>query len=646
MEQEKNVKNLSTQELIEQNQQLKQQLSQLQQALRHSEIISNNTQIDNNMGTWEIDLINNTQIWSDNYCKLMGYQEVVTSPTFELFYSHIYKDDVDLVKNTIEENISSKSPCSLEFRFIPKDGSLRYCKSTANYLFDDNNQIIKIIGVFQDITEQKDVLFKLAENEQKYKSLYDNAPLSYQSLDAHGNIIDVNPTWLKTLGYNREEVIGKKFEDFLHPDWKNLFRKNFPILKKRGYVNNVHFRIKHQKGHYLDISLEGCTGNHPDGSFKQTYCVFKDITEETKIKDNAIENKMLLEKIAENYPNSYVSIIEKDLSIGFSSGQEFKKLKLNPQDFIGLTLEQVFGEKADIVAKYYKETFKGNERNFELFINNQYQHYKTVPLYDEDEKVNRILVVVENVSSRKKKEIELVKAKEKAEESDKLKTAFLANMSHEIRTPMNGILGFVQLLQEPDIEKDEQQSFINIIQSSSIKLLHTVNDIVEISKIESGAISISKSEFDLVQLLDNLVTFFKPECHKKGIEIHIKNQIKTEQIFINTDQTKLDSIVTNLIKNAIKYTDRGFIETGIQVSNQEIIFYCKDTGFGIPKHKQKAVFNRFEQADTKESKAIEGSGLGLTIVKSYVEMLKGKIWLESEVGKGSIFYVSLPINTK
>lgn len=157
----------------------------------------------------------------------------------------------------------------------------------------------KLNCVFQDINEQNQAKEKALESEEKYRALYENAPLSYQSLDIEGHFIDINPAWLSTLGYKQEEVIGKKYSDFLHPKWKNHFEINFPVFKKRGYISNVQFKIRHKKGHYLDIAFEGCIGTHPDGSFKQTYCVFKDVTENIRIEEALKKNQYYLSKAQE-----------------------------------------------------------------------------------------------------------------------------------------------------------------------------------------------------------------------------------------------------------------------------------------------------------------------------------------------------------
>jgi len=225
-----------------------------------------------------------------------------------------------------------------------------------------------------------------------------------------------------------------------------------------------------------------------------------------------------------------------------------------------------------------------------------------------------------------------------------MKSAFIANISHEIRTPMNGILGFTELLQYNDFSVENQKEFIDMIKESSKRLLNTINDLIEISEIESGEVKNTVNEVDFLNHLKNLVTFYAPEIKNKGLEIFIENEISKHDKIILTDENKLKSIFSNLIKNSIKYTNKGFIKVGFKINKGQLILYCKDSGIGIPKNRQKAIFNRFEQSDIEDKQAFQGSGLGLAIVKSYVKMLNGKIWIESEEGKGSIFYVALPYN--
>ena len=247
-------------------------------------------------------------------------------------------------------------------------------------------------------------------------------------------------------------------------------------------------------------------------------------------------------------------------------------------------------------------------------------------------------------------------AKEKAEESDRLKSAFLANMSHEIRTPMNGILGFTELLKEPKLNDKEQLEYIGIIEKSVKRLLNIINDIVDISKIEAAQVEVNIEESNINDQIEYINTFFQPEFESKGLKHSFKNGLSTNESIIKTDREKIYSILSNLVKNAIKYTNTGSIEFGYDLVRTQpgtaaqdrlfLQFYIKDTGIGIPKDRQKAVFERFIQADISDVMAFQGAGLGLSISKAYVEMLGGKIWVESEPGKGSIFYFTIPYTSE
>lgn len=253
------------------------------------------------------------------------------------------------------------------------------------------------------------------------------------------------------------------------------------------------------------------------------------------------------------------------------------------------------------------------------------------------------LVVLLDVTHKKNGELELIKAKEKAEESDRLKSAFLANMSHEIRTPMNGILGFSGLLKDPSLSTEEQQNYIQIIEESGNRLLGIINDIIDISKIESNQVLPIIIETNINEQLQFLFSFFKAETDKKKIQLISEISETKDPFFIETDREKVYAVLTNLIKNAIKFTETGRIEFGYKTKDFFIEFFVKDTGIGIPKEKQSAIFERFIQADSSDKRAFQGAGLGLAISKAYVEMLGGKIWLESEINKGTTFYFSIPL---
>jgi len=247
---------------------------------------------------------------------------------------------------------------------------------------------------------------------------------------------------------------------------------------------------------------------------------------------------------------------------------------------------------------------------------------------------------------KEKRAAALIIAKEKAEESDRLKSAFLANISHEIRTPMNGIMGFSELLKEPHLTSEEQKEYIELIAMSSTRMLNIITDIVNISKIEAGAMKVSISETNVNEQIKNVYNSFKSEAELKGIQFLVKTALSSKESIIKTDREKLYSILTSLVNNAIKFTHAGSIEFGIEKKGKYLEFFVKDTGDGIADEKKEIIFKRFRQGSESHTRKYEGAGLGLSISKAYVDMLGGNIWVETELGKGSIFYFTIPYNAE
>jgi PAS domain S-box-containing protein len=277
-------------------------------------------------------------------------------------------------------------------------------------------------------------------------------------------------------------------------------------------------------------------------------------------------------------------------------------------------------------------TAKGNTRWVRAMGSAEFQNGKCV----------RLNGTFQDITQAKETNLELIAAKEQAQESDRLKSAFLANMSHEIRTPMNGILGFTDLLKESNLTGDELQEYIQIIEKSGKRMLNIINDIVDMSKIESGLMKIEIQDCNINEQIDYIYTFFKPEVEAKGLKLSFNSQLPTQEANLKIDREKNYAILTNLVKNSIKYTNEGSIDFGYSIRENYLEFYVKDTGIGIPKNRHDAIFKRFIQAGVEYKTAQQGAGLGLAITKSYVEMLGGKIWVESQEGLGSTFYYTLP----
>ena len=303
-------------------------------------------------------------------------------------------------------------------------------------------------------------------------------------------------------------------------------------------------------------------------------------------------------------------------------------------------------EKAKRAAELVIANIDKSKRAAELVFLN-----KELVLAKEKEKLVAELIIVNKelnlqIDVRKLAEEALIIAKEHAEESDRLKSAFLANMSHEIRTPMNGILGFAQLLREPGLTGEEQQKFLGIIEKSGVRMLNIITAIVNISKIDSGQMEISISETNVNEQIDFVYNFFKPVVEGNGMQLIVKNALPLKESIIKSDCEKIYSILTNLVGNATKFTHAGIIEFGYTKKGKYLEFFVKDTGDGIADEKKEIIFERFRQGSESMNRNYQGAGLGLSISKAYVEMLGGKIWVESELGKGSAFYFTIPYNAE
>jgi len=339
--------------------------------------------------------------------------------------------------------------------------------------------------------------------------------------------------------------------------------------------------------------------------------------------------------------------IEKEIwEIGF-----FKDIAANKDKFFELKQKE-YVRYEDLPL----ETTEGRKINVE-FVSNVYSedHHDVIQCNIRDiterKQAEQVQIIANKEiafqnEEKEKRAIELVIAKEHAEQSDRLKSAFLANMSHEIRTPMNGILGFSELLKEPGLTGEKQQEYIRIIEKSGARMLNIINNIVDISKIEANQMNVDIKDCNINEKVEFIYIFFKPQVEEKGMQLIYKNSLPINEAIIRSDNEKIYSILTNLVKNAINYSKVGTIEFGYIKRGENLEFYVKDTGIGISKDRQSAIFERFIQADISDKMARQGAGLGLSISKAYVEMLGGKIWVESEEGIGSTFYFTLPYNAE
>ena len=570
------ARDLAEENLIIANKELTYQITERKQAeevLKESERVKsehfermNEAQHIAKLGSWEWNMQTNNVWWSDETYRIFGVTPQDFVPSFEANGKFIHPNDFARYGKSFEHSIQTGEPLDVDLRLVTNDGLLKHCHSKGEIIYDDSGQPINFIGTMMDITERKQAEKTLQENEERFRSLYENSTVGIYRTTPDGKIILANPTLVKLLGYSSfEELSERNLEkDGFEPSYE---RTHFmDALKRKGEVKGLESAWTRMDGTTLFVSESARAINDKEGKIVYYDGIVEDITLRKKAEQELI-------------------IANKDL------------------------------------------TFQNEEK---------------------EKRANELLIANKELvfqnEEKEKRATELTIAKEQAEESDRLKSAFLTNMSHEIRTPMNGILGFTELLKEPNLSSDDQQDYIQTIQISGARMLNTINSIVDISKIESGLMKVDIKETNINEKMEFTYKFFKPEAEIKGLQLLFKNSLPAKKAIIKTDNEKVYGMLTNLIRNAIKFTYEGSIEFGYEKKGEYLEFFVKDTGIGIPQNQHKIIFERFRQGSESHNRGYEGSGLGLSIAKSYVEMLGGEIWVESEEGKGSIFYFTIPYN--
>ncbi len=455
-------------------------------------------------------------------------------------------------------------------------------------------------------------------------------------------VVEANQTGCEMFGYTYEEAIGLKAPDVFEPvDKKTIIER---ITQKiTGF-----YRVKAIRKDGTKFSAELYGRNIIFQGKSMRLSLVRDISDRIKIEKELQENELKFKTIFEHAADGILVGDENGYIIDANSS--FCKLTGYSRDEILYKFIAEIFSKSSLNKKPLRFDLlnKGHSIISEREIISKNGNHIPIEMNTTALKNNYYLAIVRDMTERKKEEQVLVEknrqllfAKKKAEKSDQLKSEFLANMSHEIRTPMNGIMGFARLLEEEE-DREQQKLYIDIIENSSYQLMRIIDDILEISILETKQVKVINNPLNLNKLFLELFTIYDRQAKINKTPLYIKYGLDDEKAIIMVDETKLRKVLYNLINNALRYTNEGYVEIGYELVNDKLKFFVKDTGIGIIKEKQKIIFERFSQAEKHLSKEYGGLGLGLSIAKENTKLMGGSIYVVSEKGKGSTFTFTIP----
>ncbi|SHI74673.1 PAS domain S-box-containing protein [Tangfeifania diversioriginum] len=509
----------------------------------------------------------------------------------------------------------------------------------------------RVVATYSDITAETIAAKEMKINNRRLQRAEKLTFLGSWEIDLDTKMIYGTEGARTIYGVKNRTISLDGLIEILLPEYrKPILNELSKLVEGKGNFN-VNFKIKRpDNGEIRNI--------HAIAEYRESknmvFGVSHDITEQLKTEKEVNEMNLLFSTLIDNIPDA---IYMKDTN--------YRKIIANKADVINCgarSVDDIIGKTDDeLYPKEIAEKYNEDDRQViehgkavvnreEMLPGNPNRWILTtkVPLKKSDGEVTGLVGIGHDITLRKKMVEELEEARKKAEESDRLKSLFLANMSHEIRTPLNAILGFSNIICSGNIEPNDLNYFGKIIENSGQRLTAVIDDIIDISLIQSNQLKIDYSTFDINELLQELHVVYKTQKADKlsKIDLKLKLCLNEESCMVRSDKNRLYQIFKNLLDNAFKFTEEGFIELGCLVSNGEIVLFVKDSGVGIDPKKATIIFEPFRQVEEGISRKHEGSGLGLAIISGITERLGGKAWVNSEPGKGSAFYVSVPRNFK
>ncbi|MBV5314015.1 MAG: PAS domain S-box protein [Prolixibacteraceae bacterium] len=532
-----------------------------------------------------------------------------------------------------------------EWTHIKKNGEHIFVEIISHALiFNQRNAKHVLIN---DITERKTTEEKLKQERKLLRTLIDNLPVTIYVKDAECRKIIANRADLAIVGAESEsDVIGKTdLDTFNNEIGQRGFADDQRVIETAQAVLNREEDFYDKDGTQRWLVTSKIPLPDENGKIVGLVGIGRDITEH-----KLAQEKIL--KLSKGIEQSPTTIVITDTlgnieyvnpkfyeSTGYEENEVIGK---NPRILkSGLTPPETYAELWDTIKS--GKVWSGEMLNKRKDGTNYWEWVTITSIKNDKNITTSYIAIKEDISERKKMEAELVAAKEKAEESDRLKSAFLANMSHEIRTPLNSIIGFSELLSDTDFDQEQKAEFIKTIIENGNSLLLIISDIMDFSMLEAHQIKIRTEKISSKKLLKDVLIDFTNKANQKGIELRIDESSNDSDVWIESDNYRIKQVFNNLVGNALKFTQNGSIEIGYKLKDELVEFRVKDTGIGISPANFEAVFERFRQVDTARTRKYGGNGLGLAISKNMVELLGGTIWVDSVLNEYSDFRFTIPI---
>ncbi len=613
-------------------------------ALRESEYFFKESQRAAFVGSYKFDFINDFWTSSEVLEQIFGIDNTYIR-SIQGWLDIAHPDDREMMDRYFREEVVAKRKLfNNEYRIIRKsDGEIRWVLGLGKLVLDAEDNIVSMIGTIQDITERKQAEEAIHKSEKRYRHLVEQSPTGI-AIYQEGKFVYVNPAGVTIFGgSNMQELVGKSVLSIVHPDSRDEVIRRMSLVSNGISVPVLEEKLIRFDGSPFYAEVIALNTTHNDMPAGQV--IVWDITKRKRAEESLQKLNLAIRQSQE-----IIFMTDKEGIISFINPEFTKTYGYSAEEIIGKVTPRILksGFLSKEVHEYLwmkilsKESIKAEYKNKRKDGSLIDIEGSADPILDENGEIIGFLGIHKNITERKQAEVNLIAAKEKAEESDRLKSAFLANMSHEIRTPLNSIIGFSDLMLDPFFGSDQHAEFAGIIKENGNNLLAIISDIMDLSKIEAGQVQVQKAILSVNQLITDIQKEYSFKAIEKGIELRLDPSNPKEKIFIDSDENRLRQILANLVSNSIKFTEKGFVGIGIRITRDFIQFQVKDTGIGIPKEFQEQIFERFRQVETAHTRKYGGNGLGLPISKSLVELLGGTIWMESEQGKGSTFFFTIP----